>query len=92
METGMGDPIFLILMPVHDGADYMEGTIRDLLAQTEDGWRLVIADLSSKDGSLEIAREWSRKHPDRIACLSSEELGSGRQAEPTLCCGQEALG
>ena len=74
METGMGNPIFLILMPVHDGADYMEGTIRDLLAQTEDGWRLVIADLSSKDGSLEIAREWSRKHPDRIACLSSEEL------------------
>ena len=74
MEIGMGDPIFLILMPVHDGADYMEGTIRDLLAQTEDGWRLVIADLSSKDGSLEIAREWSRKHPDRIACLSPEEL------------------
>ena len=26
METGMGNPIFFILMPVHDGAEYMEGS------------------------------------------------------------------
>lgn len=79
----MDDPMFLILMPVHNGAGYMEGAILDLLAQTEDRWKLVIADLSSGDESLRIAGEWSKREPDRIACISPEDLRPTSDLEDT---------
>ena len=52
--------------------DYVGEAIDGALAQDFDDWELVIADDGSSDRTLEIAREYEDRHPQRIRVLSQD--------------------
>ncbi len=53
-----------VIVPVRNGAGYLEEQLRALTAQkSEEPWEVIVADNGSTDGSLAIARDWSLAHP-----------------------------
>jgi glycosyltransferase involved in cell wall biosynthesis len=51
------EPLVSIGMPVHDGADYIETSIGDLLAQTYPNIEIVISENASTDGTATLCDE-----------------------------------
>ena len=52
----MKPPTFSVIMPVYNGAEYLEKAIRSVLTQTVEDVELVIANDGSTDGSEQIVR------------------------------------
>ncbi len=52
-----------------DGADWIEGQLRSLLAQTYADWRLWVSDDGSRDATLNILRRFAEAHPGRLERL-----------------------
>jgi len=50
-----------IVMPLYNSREYLEETIRSVLAQTYQEWELLIVDDCSNDGSYELALEFFKK-------------------------------
>ncbi len=74
-----GDTTVEILLGAHDGERYLAAQLDSILAQTHEDWRLTIRDDGSADGTLAIAEEYARRHPDRIT-VSSRTSASGSAA------------
>ena len=49
-----------VVMPIYNCAEYLNAAIQSVLAQSYPDWQLVIIDDGSVDGSLAIARSYSR--------------------------------
>ncbi len=58
-----------ILMAAYNGEKYIAEQIESILHQTERGWKLVIQDDCSADGTFKIAEEYARKYPGRILAV-----------------------
>lgn len=58
-----------VVMPVYRVEGFIADAIESVLAQTDDGWELLLVDDGSDDASAEIAEQYRRRHPDRIGCL-----------------------
>jgi glycosyltransferase involved in cell wall biosynthesis len=76
-----------IIMPVWNGARFMDRAIASVVAQTSPAWELVIVDDGSEDDSLERAHRWRElvnRHygEEKIVVLSSGGSNSGA-AVPT---------
>lgn len=64
-----------VLLPVYNGASFVEKAIRSIQSQTYVNWELIILDDGSQDGSLAICREMAREDP-RLRVLSNiQNLG-----------------
>lgn len=50
-----------IIMPCHNGAQYIRQAVESVLAQTYGDWELLIIDDASTDGSVDIAQEYCAK-------------------------------
>lgn len=59
----------LVLLPVLNGAAFLDAAIGSIRAQTHERWKLVVLDAGSTDGSLPIAR----RHADEDARISLHE-------------------
>jgi glycosyltransferase involved in cell wall biosynthesis len=57
-------------MPVHNAGDYLDASVRSILAQTLADFEFVILDDGSTDGSLERLRRWARSD-SRIRLLEN---------------------
>jgi glycosyltransferase involved in cell wall biosynthesis len=66
-------PLVSVVTPVYNGEPYLRECIESVLAQTYSNWEYVIVNNCSKDGTLEIAKEYARKDR-RIHVYSNEEL------------------
>ena len=58
-------------MPVHNGGDYLDASVRSILDQSLTDFEFVILDDGSTDGSLEALRRWARSD-SRIRLLENE--------------------
>lgn len=52
----MAAPRFSVVVPVHNGADYLQDALDSLAAQTYENFEVIVTDDGSADGSGEIAR------------------------------------
>ena len=59
MEIVDRQPAVSIVMPVYNGSQYLEVSIKSVIAQTYQDWELICVDDSSTDHSLEILRNFS---------------------------------
>ena len=60
-----------VVMICRDGQAYLAEAIESVLAQTVPGWELLIVDDGSRDGSLDIAREYVKAEGARVRSLRS---------------------
>lgn len=61
-----------VIMPVFNAEKYLKQTLESLLNQEYANWELIAVDDKSKDGSLSILREFSKKEP-RIVLIEKEQ-------------------
>ncbi len=66
-----------ILLPVYNGSPYLKVLIDSILSQEYSGWKLIIRDDSSADGSLDILEKYSGEHPGRIELLKPDGIKLG---------------
>jgi glycosyltransferase involved in cell wall biosynthesis len=57
------DPRVSVIMPFLNVAKFIREAIEIVLAQTYDGWELLLVDDGSSDGSTEIALEYAEQYP-----------------------------
>jgi len=68
-------PALTILLPVFDGARYLEAQLESLLAQTYPDWVCLIRDDGSRDDSAAIARGFAERYPQRFTVVQ-DALGN----------------
>lgn len=66
-----------VIMPVFNGAQFLERSMASLLKQTLDNFEIVFIDDGSTDDSLEILRNYEREY-DFVTVLTQENSGSGK--------------
>lgn len=70
-----------ILMALYNGERYLAEQIDSILGQSITEWRLVLVDDCSKDRTPEIAQEYARRYPGKIAFYRREQnLGSAQKS------------
>src|ERR1700733_4534135 len=52
-------------------AAYLADCFGSLVLQTSDNWHAVYVDDASDDPSIDIARAWQRKYPDKFTLLTN---------------------
>jgi glycosyltransferase involved in cell wall biosynthesis len=62
-------------MPAYNREKYLAAAIESVIAQTFRDWELVIVDDGSTDRTASIAREFERKHSERIHVLAQRNGG-----------------
>jgi glycosyltransferase involved in cell wall biosynthesis len=67
-------PLISVLLPVHNAARYVAGSIESILGQTLGDFELLILDDGSTDGSLEVLRRYAGRDP-RIRLTSRPNKG-----------------
>jgi glycosyltransferase involved in cell wall biosynthesis len=71
-------PLVSVVLPVFNGAAFVEQAIRSILGQTLDDWELVIVDDGSRDNSLQICETVARTE-SRVRVYSNDHnLGLAR--------------
>lgn len=66
-----------ILLAVYNGEKYLEEQLNSIENQTYKNWRLIIRDDCSKDKSMSIAEEFSRKFKPGKVIVYKNEISSG---------------
>jgi glycosyltransferase involved in cell wall biosynthesis len=73
-----GAPRVAVIIPAYDRADLLPDALDSVLSQTYGDWEAVIIDNASTDGTLEVARGYERRDPERITVLTlAENVGPG---------------
>jgi hypothetical protein len=62
-----------VLIPVHNGADYLDASIDSVISQTYETWQLLIVDNASTDATREIAESRAASEP-RITLVACDEF------------------
>lgn len=64
-----------IIVPFYNVEEYIERSIKSLLGQSLEDIEIILVNDGSKDGSEEIAKNYSSKYPDKIKYLEKENGG-----------------
>jgi len=67
----MSNPEFTIVIPVHNGANYIESALKSILAQSYPHFRILVLENASTDNTVEIVH---RFHDPRITLIPSDAL------------------
>lgn len=81
MRENLKLPLISVIVPVHNGQDYLKNCINSILAQTYRPLEIIIVNDGSVDRTGEICRELENAH-ENIFVLMMEDLGvsAGRNA------------
>ena len=60
------DPLVSIVLIFYDSKDFITEAVESVLSQTYGNWELLLVDDGSSDESIEIAKTYTEKFPDRI--------------------------
>ncbi len=69
----MRQPEIVILLATCNGGRYLRPQLDSLFAQREQGWHLLASDDGSRDGTVDILREYQQKYPGRITLVGHDE-------------------
>jgi glycosyltransferase involved in cell wall biosynthesis len=64
-----------VLLATHNGADFLDAQVHSLLEQSQQGFRLLVRDDASTDGTAALLEEWSARCPGKIELID----GGGRR-------------
>jgi glycosyltransferase involved in cell wall biosynthesis len=74
-----------VLLSTYNGEKYLEEQIDSIVGQSHSDWRLLIRDDGSKDGTVEIIKNYGDKYPEKMIVVESEgNIGVIKSFE-TLC-------
>lgn len=63
-----------VVVPTYNHASYLAETFDSILAQeTQHSFRILVHDDASTDGTRDIIRDYSERHPDRFDCILQDE-------------------
>lgn len=68
-------PRVSIIIPLHNKSQYIESTLKSVLAQSMRNWECIIIDDGSTDGSFAIVKEFIATNPGNWRVLSQENQG-----------------
>lgn len=72
-------PKISIICPVFNAREFVEDTIRTVIAQTYGSWELLVMDGGSRDGTVAILERYEKQYPN-IRCYSEPDEGSWQAA------------
>ena len=70
--------LFSVIIPVYNVENYLHETIESVVDQTigfEENIQLILVNDGSKDGSLDICREYEKKYPRNVTVVDKENGG-----------------
>lgn len=67
--------LFVILLPVFNGARFLEEQLNSIAAQTDPNWRLIASDDGSTDASLSILEGFATRFPDKVRLTEGPQKG-----------------
>lgn len=70
------EPLVSVVMPTYNSSKYIRQAIDSIINQTFSNWELLVMDGHSKDGTVEIIKEYETKD-DRIKLVLDEGKGIG---------------
>lgn len=76
-----------IILPIHNGQQFLLDALQSISRQTEENWECIVVDDHSHDHSLEIARQWMVRQPQRVqicALPGSRPIGVSRARNAAL--------
>jgi glycosyltransferase involved in cell wall biosynthesis len=66
------DPLISVIICFYNEKNFLEESIQSVLEQSYRSWELILVDDGSTDGSSDIAKKYSRKHPQSIRYVEHE--------------------
>ncbi len=76
----MQAPLVEILMATYNGASFLAAQIESILAQSYGNWHLVIHDDGSRDGTVQLIRDYASRVPSQITLINDGVThGSAKQ-------------
>jgi glycosyltransferase involved in cell wall biosynthesis len=72
--VNQGTPLVSVLMPVHNGGDFLDAAIDSILSQTETDLELVAVENGSTDGSLAVLRRHATRDT-RVRVIEAGQVG-----------------
>jgi Glycosyl transferase family 2 len=76
--------VLSVVMPVRNGASFLDASISSILSQTLTDFEFVILDDASTDGSLDVVRGWARKDARIRVVESATPLGLAGSADRVM--------
>ena len=73
----MSTPKVSIIVPVYNLENYIEQTVRSLLAQSYQNVEIILVDDGSKDNSLSLIKQLASED-SRIVCISQPNGGAAK--------------
>lgn len=68
-------PVISVLVPAFGAESFVDEALRSVLAQTADCWEVVAVDDASRDGTLELLRQWERRDARIRVFANATNLG-----------------
>ena len=65
--TASDAPLFSVVVPVHNGAAFLDDCLASVMAQTERRFEVIVVDDGSQDASPALAQQWAARHPGRLS-------------------------
>lgn len=62
-----------VIMGIYNCANTLNDAIDSLLSQTFDDWQLIMCDDGSTDNTYTVAKQYSKKYPDKIILIKNEK-------------------
>lgn len=76
-----------IIMPAYNSENTIEKSIKSVVDQNNDNWKLIIIDDNSTDNTRKICKEYEKKYLEKIRCIKNTKKGvsSARNLGIELC-------
>ncbi len=71
-EAESHNPLIMILLATYNGEKYLRELLDSILNQTYNKWIIMVSDDGSTDSTLEILKEYQKKHLNRILIVGNE--------------------
>lgn len=78
------NPLVSVIMPVYNSSKFLVEAVESVINQTYKNWELIAVDDGSKDNSLEILKNYAKKHKNIKVFKNKKNLGVGKTANFAL--------
>jgi len=71
------NPTVSVVMTTFNEKEFVEGALESIIEQTFEDWELIVVDDGSKDGTLDLIRDYADQD-DRIQCIAQKHRGRAK--------------